>query len=190
MLAKWRGSGFDCGMRTLTSSLLSLVIAVSLLPAQTSTEDRSVVEARREIIRLEMEVERLSAPLATTNPSLKAAVAEARDSSMAMMKAIAEEKSLDAARQTLAEAEEKLAAAVKSGDMPTRLAADDAVRKATEALHEQAYAIPAIALLRDASMEAGKRLKAAREAAVGATPDGKTVIERLLAARAAAGQSK
>lgn len=177
-------------MRSLILSLLSLATVVSPLSAQTSTEDPSVVEARRDIIRLEMEVERLSAPLAVSNPALKAAAAEARDSSMAMMKAIAEEKSLDEARRVLAEAEENLAAANRSGDMPARLAADDAVRKATEALYEQAYAIPAIAQLRDASADAGKRLKSAREAAVGATPDGKSVIEKLLAARAKAGHAK
>lgn len=153
-------------------------------PGQSSPEDKAIIEARREVIRLEMEVERLSPPLAASNPALKAAIEEAKNSSLAMMKAISEEPALEAARLLLQEAEQKMAAAMKAGDPVARATADDAVRKATEALYDQAYAIPAIAALRDASAEAGNRLSAAREAAVASTPDGKSIVERLLAARA------
>jgi hypothetical protein len=165
------------------SALICLGLATNV-SGQTSTEDKAVVEARREIIRLEMEVERLSPPLAASNPALKAAIEEARNSSLAMMKAITGEPTLEAARLRLQEAERKMAEAMKSGDPSARAAADDAVRKATEALYDEAYAIPAIAALRDASAEAGKRLGAAREAAVAATPDGKSIVEKLIAARA------
>ena len=163
---------------------LVLPATVPTLPGQAPAEEKAVVEARREIIRLEMEVERLSPPLAASNPALRAAIEDARNSSLAMMKAITEEPALEPARLRLQEAEQKMADALKAGDPSARAAADDAVRKATEALYDQAYAIPAIAALRDASSEAGNRLGAAREAAVAATPDGKSIVERLLAARA------
>ncbi|MFM7182783.1 MAG: hypothetical protein ACKO2G_15140 [Verrucomicrobiales bacterium] len=165
------------------SALISLAMAGAAY-GQSSTEDKAVIEARREIIRLEMEVERLSPPLATSNPALKAAIDEAKNSSLAMMEAIADDPSLQAARLRLSETEQQMASAMKAGDQTARAAADDAVRKATEALYNQAYAIPAIAALRDASADAGKRLSAAREAAVASTADGKSIVEKLIAARA------
>lgn len=152
-----------------------------------AVQDKAVIEARREVIRLEMEVERLSPPLAASHPALQAAIEDAKNSSLAMMKAIADEPSLQTARLQLQEAEQKMAAAMKAGDPVARAAADDAVRKSTEALYSQAYAIPAIAALRDASAEAGKRLGVAREAAVATTPNGKAIVEKLSAARAVAG---
>lgn len=170
-------------------SLVSLLSSLALvLPAFSNPSDPAAREARREVIRLEMEVDRLSQALMAKDPALAAAQKAAEDSSTAMFKAIEAEPSLEAARAKVREAEAQMVAAVQSKDPVARAKATVAVRNATEDLYEMAYAVPGIAALRDASTSAGKNLKSARETAVAATPEGKPIVDQLVAARKATGQ--
>ncbi len=169
--------------------LLSLISLLSAgHPVAANPADIAARDARREVIRLEMEVERLSQALMATDATLAAAQKAAEDSSIAMVKAIEAEPSLEAVRAKVSEAEAQMVAAVQSKDPIARAKATGAVQKATEVMYEQAYVIPAIAALRDASTTAGKNLKLAREAAVAATSDGKPIVDQLVAARKASGQ--